>query len=114
MSLKGRGVQFIDNPNEGEILGLKIQVQRDSAGKIISGFVVGNTLEQNKALLLLAQPNDLKSNPTLAVGIGDIILGSDLLEYRHKIRENFEKDGLKITSLDLYTLDKIKIEAHYE
>lgn len=112
--MKDLGIQLIDNADEGTILDLKIEPKRNADGKIVSGIVIGNTLEQNKALILLAHPNDFKLNPTLGVGLEDILLDSELLEYRHKIREQFNRDGLKITTLDLYSTKSIKIEAHYE
>ncbi len=112
--MKDRAIQFIDNADEGTILDLKIDSIRDIDGKIVSGVVIGNTLQQNKAFILLAQPNDFKANPTLGVGIEDLLLSSDLLEYRHKIRSHFAQDGLTITELDLYSIERIKIEANYE
>lgn len=111
---KDIGIQLIDNTDEGIVLDLKVDVVKNTNGKIVSGLVIGNTLEQNKAFLLIAQPNDFKANPTLAIGIEDLLLSSQLLEYRHKIREQFAKDGLKITTLDLYNLQAVKIEAYYE
>lgn len=112
--MKDKAIQVIDNKDEGTILDIKINPVRDANGKIVSGVVIGNTLEQNKAFLLLAHPNDFKANPTLGVGIEDAVLGSNLLEFRHKIREQFAKDGLKITNLDLYDLQKVNIECSYE
>lgn len=112
--MKDRAIQYIDHSDEGELLDVKINPQHDAEGKIISGFVIGSTLEQNKALILIAQPGDFKANPTLGVGFEDILLSGDLLKYRHKIREQFKKDGLKVTQLKLYNLDNIKIEAAYE
>lgn len=112
--MKDYAIQVIDNADDGTVLDLKIQSVRDEDGKILRGVVIGNTLEQNKAFLLLGHSNDFKGNPTLGVGIEDILLSTDLQEYRHKIREQFARDGLKITNLDLYSLDKINIEAHYE
>ncbi len=112
--MKDRAIQVIDNEDEGTILDLKINPIRDANGKIVSGVVIGDTLEQNKAFLLLAHPNDFKANPTLGVGIEDAVLDSELLEFRHKIREQFAKDGLKITNLDLYNLQKVNIECSYE
>ncbi|EGV44345.1 hypothetical protein BZARG_793 [Bizionia argentinensis JUB59] len=111
---KDIGIQVIDNTDQGEVLDLKIDTLRDANNKIVSGLVVGNTLEQNKAFILIAQPNDFKDHPTLGVGFEDNLLGEDLLEYRHKIREHFAMDGLKVTQLDLYDLTGIKIEAQYE
>ncbi|WP_417289605.1 hypothetical protein [Corallibacter sp.] len=111
---KDIGIQVVDSTNEGTVLDLKINPIRDASNKIVSGLVIGNTLEQNKAFILIAQPNDFKDNPTLGVGFDDNLLGEDLLEYRHKIREEFAKDGLKTTKLDLYDLKNVEIKAHYE
>ncbi len=112
--MKDRGIQVISNTDEGNVLDLKVAPVYDVYGKIVSGLVVGDTLEQNKAFILLAQPGDFKFMPTLGVGIEDMILDDDLLAFRHKIRQNFALDGLKITDLDLYHTGRIKIEAHYE
>ena len=111
--MKGVGIQIIDNTDAGDLMDLKIRPERDEKGLIVSGLVIGKTLEQNKALILLAHPGDFKFEPTLGVGIADVLLGDDLLEFRHEIREQFSKDGLVITDLDLYNLDSINIEAHY-
>lgn len=112
--MKDRAIQVIDNTDDGEILDLKINPIRDADGKILSGIVIGNTLEQNKAFILLAHAGDFKGSPDLGIGIGDLTLGSELLEYRHKIREQFARDGLKITNLDMYDINNITIDAHYE
>lgn len=112
--MKAIGIQYNDNDDSGEVLDLKVSVIRDSVGKIVSGLVVGNTLEQNKASILIAQQGEFKFNPDLGVGIGDIALSSDYLEYRHKIREHFAKDGLVVEALDLFENKPLKIIAHYE
>jgi hypothetical protein len=117
--MKDYALQVVDHATTEEIdavLDLKIAPPiRDSDGKITQGgLVIGNTLEQNKAFLLIAHPNDFKAIPTLGIGFSDILLDSNLLEYRHKIREQFARDGLKIKNLDLYSLNNIKIDAHYE
>jgi len=117
--MKAYALQVVDHATTEEtdaVLDLKIEPIRnsDGDGKIIQGLVIGNTLEQNKAFLLIAHPNDFKAIPTLGIGFSDILLDSNLLEYRHKIREQFARDGLKIKNLDLYSLDNVKIDAHYE
>lgn len=111
--MKGYAIQLNDNTDTGAICDLKVEVKRGLDGKIISGLVVGPTVEQNKAILLIIQPGELKERPTVGVGFNDILLGDDLLEYRHKIRKNFAIDGLKITELNLYKLDDISIKAKY-
>ena len=111
---KGTGILLNDTNDQGEILDLKIEPVRNASGKIISGLVVGNSLEQNKALLLITQPGEFKFRPDLGVGIEDLLLSNDFLEYRHKIRQEFEKDGLIVKRVDLFENKPVKIEADYE
>lgn len=111
---KDKGIQLIDNYDDGEVLDLKIKVQRDASGRIVRGLVVGNTLEQNKALMLIGHQGDFKFRPDLGVGLEDIVQSEDYLEYRHRIREHFEIDGLTVTRLDLYEKKPLIIEAQYE
>jgi hypothetical protein len=111
--MKKRGIQLTDTTEIGKILDLKINVVRDSSGKIISGIVIGDTLEQNKALILIVHPGELKFKPDLGVGLGDLMLSSDYLEFRHRIREHFAKDGLFVETLDLYENKTLKIIANY-
>lgn len=98
----------------GDVLDLKINVVRDVSGKIVSGLVIGDTLEQNKALILVAHQGDLKFRPDVGVGLGDLALSEDYLGFRHKIREHLSKDGLVVETLDLYENKPLKIVANYE
>ena len=112
---KGIGIQLNDNAsNNVEIMDFKIDVVRDASGKIEKGITIGATLQQNKALILITQPGEFKFRPDLGVGIEDLLLNSNYLEYRHRIREQFAKDGLKTTRVDLYESRPIEIEANYE
>lgn len=112
--MKRFGIQLVDNNDEGTVLDLKINPIRNADNKIISGLVLGDTLEQNKALILMAHQGEIKFKPDLGVGIEDLLLSSDYLEYRHRIREHFAKDGLKVTTVDLYENKPFKIEADYD
>ncbi|WP_241657596.1 hypothetical protein [Flavobacterium cerinum] len=112
--MKKTGIQLIDNNDAGNVLDLKVNTVYDASGKIISGLVIGDTLEQNKALILIAHPGDFKHRPDIGVGLGDIQFSEDYLEYRHRIREHFAKDGLRVTELDLYENKPIRIIADYE
>lgn len=112
MKSKATGIQYRSN-NDG-LIDLDIQVQRDSAGKILSGLVLGATLEQNMTCILIAEPGDFKDNLSLGVGIRSALLDEDLLEYRRKIKEQFPLDGLVVRHLDLYNLSKFTIDAEYE
>lgn len=111
--MKRKGIQVNGQDTMG-FLDLKIEPQHDGSSKITRGFVLGDTLDQNKAFLLMAHQGEFKANAHLGVGFSDILLGGDLLEFRHKIREQFAYDGLKIKTLDVYHVDHINIEANYE
>ena len=110
---KDIGIQLNESNDNGEILDVKIEVKRDSDGKIIQGISIGKTLEQNKALILITHLGENKFNPELGVGIEDLLLSEDYLQFRHKIREHFAKDGLKVITVDLYPNKPIKIDAKY-
>lgn len=112
--MKGTGLQLNDSTNDGEIMDLKIDVVRNTGGKIIKGLVIGQTLQQNKALLLISQQGEVKFRPDLGVGIVDIVESSEYLEYRHKIREQMAKDGMSIKRVDLYEGLPFEIDAIYE
>lgn len=112
MKRKDFGIQY--TTTEDGNFDLDIKVLRDSSDKIISGVVLGITMEQNMACMLIAEPGDYKGNVDLAIGLRSALLGEDLLEYRHLIKEQFAKDGINIKHLDLYNLNKFSIDAEYE
>lgn len=114
MQKKITGIQLFDSLDKEQVLDLKINPRHDEAGRIISGLVIGNTMKQNQALILIAHPGDFKHQPTLGVGLSDALLDENLLEFRHKIREHFAIDGMYVKHLDFYELQKLKIEAQYE
>lgn len=111
--MKNRAIQLIDDNDAGTVGDMKVSLVHDDAGKILSGFVIGDTLYQNMAMLLMGNPGENKQFPTLGVGLPDSLLSEDLLEFRHKIRKEFPKDGLKILELEMYDLNNIKINATY-
>jgi hypothetical protein len=112
--MKNKGIQVIDNSNEGTILDLKIIPVRNSSGLITQGLIVGDTLEQNIAMILTAHQGNFKFNPDLGVGLGDLVLSNEFSEYRHKTRAHLAKDGLKVKQLVLYENKPFKIDASYE
>lgn len=111
--MKNIGLQLIDNSDAGQIMDLKIVPVRDASNKIVSGFVVGSSKEQNIALMLLMHQGELKFRPDLGVGIQDIVLSEDYLVFRHRIREHLKKDNLIVTQVDLFENKPFKIEAEY-
>ena len=113
MKSKATGIQY-NNSSDGLVYDLKIDVKKDGSGKIISGLVIGTTLEQNMASIMIARQGDLKRNLDIGVDFRSALLDADLLEYRHQIKEQFAKDGLNVKHLDLYNIEKFSIDAGYE
>lgn len=91
---------------------IKIDVKKGLDGKITSGLEVGDILRQNQALILVMHKGELKENPSVGVGISDIINDHQLDKWRAEIREQLEMDGQKVDSIVLGT-DKLIIEAEY-
>lgn len=92
---------------------LKIAAERDSTGKIIKGAVIGNSLYQNTGLILICRKGEFKQLPALGVGIEDMLLDNDYLEWRRKIRINLELDDQKIRSVEFSGPDNLTIDAEY-
>ena len=113
MKSKATGIQY-NNSSDGLVYDLKIDVKKDGSGKIISGLVIGATLEQNMASILIASPGDMKMNLDIGVDFRSALLDADLLQHRHQIKEQFAKDGLNVKHLDLYNIEKFSIDATYE
>lgn len=106
----GLQLQAVDS----DTFDLAISPVRDEYGKIVSGVMLGPTMEQNIACLLMAEPGDYKLNPELGVGLRSALLDEDLLEYRHQIKQQCAMDGLSVKHLNLYDLKEFSIDAEYE
>ena len=100
------GIQLTNN------MELAINVVRDSNGLIVSGITIGDTLYQNQFMILQAQKGEFKENPTLGVGINDMANDDDLTVWKKAIREEFAKDGLKVSKLSI-TTSGMEVKADY-
>jgi hypothetical protein len=112
--MKDRAIQLTDGTNELQGIDLRIEVARDSDGLITQGMVIGNTMNQNQALILVSNPGEFKFSPTLGVAIDGLLLDHDFLRFRHRIRDHFKKDGLKTESIQLAENKPLIIQASYE
>lgn len=79
----------------------KINVTRDALGLITGGLVVGDVQQQNQAIIIQMQPGEMKESPQVGVGITSMLLSSETLGYKHKIREQLEADGFRVNYLDI-------------
>ena len=90
----------------------QINVKRDSLGQITQGLTLGETLQQNQAIILAMHQGELKERPMIGVGISDMLLDNDPIYWRTKIKEQLEMDGMKVGSIKI-TKTGIQIEATY-
>ena len=90
----------------------QINIKRDSLGQITQGLTLGETLQQNQAIILAIHQGELKERPMMGVGISDMLLDNDPIYWRTMIKEQLEMDGQKVGSVKL-TKTGIQIEATY-
>lgn len=91
---------------------LDVKVKRDSYGRIISGLAVGDILHQNQAVILSIRKGELKENPSVGVGLQDMLLEHDTDAIRREIRQQLELDGQKVAAVSV-TSREITIDANY-
>lgn len=92
---------------------LDIQVQRDAEGKIVQGLQIGDVTMQNAKTILYMQPGELKSNPTVGVGINNMLLDHEFLLYKHKVRQQLVADGMRVKKVEING-QNIEIHASYK
>jgi len=100
-----KGIQLTDYD-------IAVKVKRDKYGKIISGLEVGNILHQNQAIILTIRKGDLKENPSVGVGLPDMVLEHDLMAIRNEIRQQLEMDGQTVNDVKV-TSSRVMIDANY-
>lgn len=100
-----KGIQLIDYD-------IAVKVKRDRFGRIESGLIVGDILHQNQAIILTMRKGDLKENPSIGVGLPDMVLEHNLMAVRNEIRQQLEMDGQRVNSINV-TSAAVQIDANY-
>lgn len=112
--MKRTGIQLNNSLNALESMDLKIDVLRNGDGLITRGLMVGDIMNQNQAIIIMSNPGEFPFVPTIGCAIQDLILDNDYLRMRHRIRDHFSKDGLKIQKLEFSEGKPLVIDAIYE
>lgn len=100
-----KGIQLTDYD-------IAVKVKRDRFGRIESGLIVGDILHQNQAIILTMRKGDLKENPSIGVGLPDMVLEHNLMAVRNEIRQQLEMDGQRVSSIKV-TSAAVHIDANY-
>lgn len=80
---------------------LIVKVTRDDLGMITGGLVLGDVTRQNQKNIIFIHPAEIKEAPTVGVGIDSMLMSEETLLYKHKIREQLEADGQRVSYLDI-------------
>ena len=91
---------------------IAVKIKRDRFGRIESGLIVGDILHQNQAIILTMRKGDLKENPSIGVGLPDMVLEHNLMAVRNEIRQQLEMDGQRVNSINV-TSAAVQIDANY-
>lgn len=77
-------------------------------------FLIGECTNQNKRSLYLAQKGEYRQYPSTGIGIQDVIDSEDLDELPSLIQKEFEDDGIKIKTLEVFEDGTINDDSKYE
>lgn len=108
MANKSMGILLNDT---GDLL---IRVVKNSSGLITQGLVVGNVTKQNQRTILSAEKGEIKSNPTLGVGIRSYLDDEDFSRLLRETRIKLREDGQKVKSCGFDKQGNIIIQGGYE
>jgi hypothetical protein len=106
--MKNIGIMLNPETNDFDIKAVK-----DSKGKIVQGLYAGDATRQNTTIILYMQPGELKEQPTVGTGIGNMLLDKDYLLYKHRIRQQLDIEGMQVKHLEINN-QNIEINAGYK
>ena len=75
-------------------------------------LLVGDTTAQNQAVIIASHKGEFKEQPSVGVGISDMLLDHDSLAWRQEIREQLEIDGQTVNKITV-TKTGITVDANY-
>lgn len=80
-----------------------IQLDDNSSDlKIVNGHIsLGETLPQNEYIILMSPKGDYKFEPTMGVGISDMLNDNDVLGWKRRIRDGLKADGIIVDQLSI-------------
>ncbi len=105
--MRGTGIILTSNYD------VEVKPTRGSSGKIESGFVIGNTLYQNQAVILICHSGEITEMPQLGVGIEDMLMDNDYAAWRWAIRMNMKRDRQDVKDVQFSKNKQLKIDAGY-
>jgi hypothetical protein len=77
-------------------------------------FVIGDSTEQNKALLLIQEKGESRQFPDSTVGIQDWLDDDEVADLGAEIQKIFELDEMKVRKIEVYESGKIITDGNYQ
>lgn len=82
--------------------------------QVVNGdLVTGDCLKQAQQLLLGTNKGEWKQNPTMGVGVVNYLETASMSELSREIREQFTKDGMKVSSVNI-SGTTLNVEAEWK
>jgi len=76
-------------------------------------WLEGESTGQHQALLLMQFKGDLKDKPAACVGAGLYLKDDNEGSFLGEIKQQFEADGMTVTSVTITDAGKLNVNAHY-
>lgn len=75
---------------------------------------IGDVTLQNQAVILQAFKGEFKENPTLGVGISNMVCDNEITGWQREILLQLEADGMTVKDVEINLLtNKLSIDANY-
>lgn len=76
-------------------------------------FKIDESTYQHQTILLLSDKGQFKASPLVGVGAQRYLEGSNVNDFAREIRQEFQKDGMVVRSLEIGEDLKIQVDAIY-
>ncbi|RQO37954.1 hypothetical protein DBR39_13790 [Chryseobacterium sp. KBW03] len=76
-------------------------------------FIIDESTYQHQNILLLADKGQFKASPLVGVGAQRYLEGSNINDFAREIRQEFQRDGMVVRSLQIGADLKIQVDAIY-
>ncbi len=76
-------------------------------------FVIDESTYQHQKILLLADKGQFKAYPMVGVGAQRYLEGSNINDFAREIRQEFQRDGMVVRSLQIGENLEVQVDAIY-
>lgn len=90
-----------------------LQTENGDLSVVDGVFQFGEATEKHMRDILLSRPGDIRTTPTLGVGVFDFLDDDDSDDLRAAVRRNFAFDGIEVVTIELLNNGELKVNGYY-